>query len=124
MPNRSNSLYFGKSCEHKIFSELLKQGFDVYIPLLDNKGIDCIVKKKDSKEYVSIQIKGRKPTWIFNVGTHKPTADYFVLIPPDNKIYTVPTKDLISWLDKDGKFTFTKDRKQNNKYLIEGILPQ
>lgn len=115
MPNGSD--YFGKSCEHRIFSELLKQGFDIYNPLLDNKGIDCVIKKKESKVYITIQIKARKSRWIFNIGTPNPTVDYFILITPEpQEIYLIPGDTIKTWLNGRKKFTFT-DRYINHARL-------
>lgn len=39
----------GKRLEFYVISELLKRGFDVYMTLVDDKGIDCIIRldKKD-----------------------------------------------------------------------------
>ena len=109
---RKDSLYFGKSCEHRVFAELLKRGFDVYVPLLDNKVVDCIAEK-DGKKF-KIQIKGRQPRWIFNIGKINKSIDYFILLPPDDKIYCVPTSQIIEWLHGKNKFNFdTADKKKD-----------
>ena len=53
-----NRASFGKRQEYVIISELLKQGFDVYIPLVDDQQIDCIVRR-GKNDYIDIQIKAR-----------------------------------------------------------------
>jgi hypothetical protein len=49
---------FGKRQEFASIAEMLKQGLDVYMTLVDDKGIDCIVRK-DTKTYYDVQIKAR-----------------------------------------------------------------
>jgi len=39
-------------------SELLKQGFDVYMTLVDDQGIDCIIRRNENC-YIDVQIKAR-----------------------------------------------------------------
>jgi len=124
MPKNNDPLYFGKECEHRVFYELLKLKYDVYSTIVDSHGIDCIIKKRGSKKYFFIQIKGRKPRWKFSIGKVDKDVDYFILIPPDTKIYCVPSKIIKGWLDVYGNFNFdTKDkRKIRDKYLgIEQI---
>ena len=40
-----NTESFGKRIEYYIIGEMLKEGLDCYIPLVDDHGVDCIVKK-------------------------------------------------------------------------------
>lgn len=37
---------FGKRMEYKIIGDMLMEGLDVYIPLVDDHGVDAIIKKK------------------------------------------------------------------------------
>ena len=41
-----HSAGFGKRMEYKIIGDMLMEGMDVYIPLVDDHGVDAIVKKK------------------------------------------------------------------------------
>lgn len=52
---------FGKRQEYTAISELLRMGFDVYLTLVDDQGIDCIVRKEmlEEPKYFDIQIKAR-----------------------------------------------------------------
>lgn len=106
--------YFGKYCEHKIFAELLREHFDVFTTIVDNKGIDCVVRINKTT-YLDIQIKGRqeyKP-WIFNIGEFEPNKNYFfILIPPDKKIYVIPSTVIRSWVDSRWKVNCRDDRKK------------
>ena len=53
-----NRASFGKRQEFVVIAELLRRGFDVYIPLVDDQQIDCIIRK-DTNDYIDIQIKSR-----------------------------------------------------------------
>lgn len=49
---------FGKRMEFWIIGEMLRQGLDVYRPLVDDKGIDAIVRRANGT-YAEVQIKAR-----------------------------------------------------------------
>ena len=49
---------FGKRQEYKAVAELLGLGYDVYIPLVDDKQIDCVLRINENR-YLDIQIKAR-----------------------------------------------------------------
>ena len=53
-----NTESFGKRIEYYIIGEMLKEGLDCYIPLVDDHGVDCIVKKNDGT-FLEVQIKAR-----------------------------------------------------------------
>ena len=59
--NFRNSASFGKRLEFLVMGRLLQLGFDVYQTLVDDQGIDCIVREeKDNRiRYLDIQIKAR-----------------------------------------------------------------
>jgi len=52
---------FGKRMEFLIKAELLRRGCDVYDPLIDDQGIDCIIRieKDGAVRYLEIQVKTR-----------------------------------------------------------------
>src|SRR5262245_11654046 len=51
---------FGKRQEYVAVAELLKRGFDVYMTLVDDQQIDCIVRIPGSPpSYIDLQIKAR-----------------------------------------------------------------
>lgn len=49
---------FGKRVEYTVIAKMLRAGLDVYLPMVDDKGIDCLVRKNDGS-VAEIQIKGR-----------------------------------------------------------------
>lgn len=53
-----NSAAFGKRIEYWIIGRMLKEGLDVYIPLVDDHAVDAIVKRPDGS-IALIQIKAR-----------------------------------------------------------------
>jgi hypothetical protein len=56
--NFRDSASFGKRQEFAIISELLRRDFDVYMTLVDDKGIDCVIRQS-SECYIDVQIKAR-----------------------------------------------------------------
>jgi len=53
-----NSAAFGKRIEYWIIGRMLKEGLDVYIPLVDDHAVDAIIKRHDGSTAL-IQIKAR-----------------------------------------------------------------
>lgn len=49
---------FGKRIEYYIIGLMLKQGLDVYVPLVDDNGIDAVIKRPDGS-FIEVQIKAR-----------------------------------------------------------------
>lgn len=53
-----HSAGFGKRMEYWIIGKMLKEGIDVYVPLVDDDAIDAVVKK-DNGSFITVQIKAR-----------------------------------------------------------------
>ena len=53
-----HSAGFGKRIEYWIIGRMLKEGLDVYVPLVDDHAVDAIVKRHDGSTAL-IQIKAR-----------------------------------------------------------------
>lgn len=56
-----HSAGFGKRIEYYIVGLMLKEGLDVYLPLVDDDAIDAVVKRPDGS-FVEVQIKARSNT--------------------------------------------------------------
>lgn len=56
-----SSAAFGKRIEFYVVGLMLKEGLDVYLPLVDDDAIDAVVKRPDGT-FVEVQIKGRSRT--------------------------------------------------------------
>lgn len=53
-----HSAAFGKRIEYWIIGRMLKEGLDVYLPLVDDDAIDAVVRRKDNT-FTTVQIKAR-----------------------------------------------------------------
>ena len=53
-----HSAGFGKRIEYKLIGDMLMEGLDCYTPLVDDHGVDCVIKKSDGT-FIEIQIKAR-----------------------------------------------------------------
>jgi hypothetical protein len=56
-----SSASFGKRQEFVAIAELLRRNFDVYLTLVDDQQIDCVIRQEKDGElrYLDIQIKAR-----------------------------------------------------------------
>ena len=53
-----HSAGFGKRMEYWIIGRMLKEGLDVYVPLVDDDAIDAVVRRPDGR-FLTVQIKAR-----------------------------------------------------------------
>lgn len=53
-----HSAGFGKRMEYYLIGLMLKEGLDCYVPLVDDDGIDVVIRKHDGT-YIEVQIKAR-----------------------------------------------------------------
>ena len=73
---------FGKRMEHYLIGQMLKEGLDCYIPMVDDDGIDVIIRKS-ANEYIEVQIKARSRdvklgnAALFAALTHEVRNNYF-----------------------------------------------
>jgi hypothetical protein len=49
---------FGKRIEYWIIGRMLKEGLDVYVPLVDDDAIDAVIRRTD-ETFIKVQIKAR-----------------------------------------------------------------
>ena len=79
-----HSAGFGKRMEYKLVGEMLMEGLDVYLPLVDDHGVDCVIKKEDGT-FIEIQIKARSKevadgdAALFSAITHEFTENYYFI---------------------------------------------
>jgi len=99
-----NTASFGKRMEYVVVAELLRRGYDVYMPLVDDQGIDCILRKGDS-EYIDIQIKARSHDcslsdgWRFAaMAINNPRYNYFFIFYSSKAdcYWIAPSLDLVN----------------------------
>jgi len=76
------SLFKGKIGEYKAIGELLKRTLDVYIPIVDVRGIDCLVRLQTGK-FIEVQVKTRgshkQGKENFDIKSFEPRDDYFII---------------------------------------------
>jgi len=75
---------FGKRIEYWVVGRMLKEGMDVYIPLVDDHAVDAIVLRRDGS-IAQVQIKAGSNTAkvgnaaFFAAIQHKPRKDYWFI---------------------------------------------
>lgn len=77
-----HSTGFGKRIEYWVVGLMLKQGLDVYLPLVDDNAIDAVIKRPDGS-FIEVQIKARSKTVVLGDGalfaaiTHEIRQNYW-----------------------------------------------
>ncbi|MBI1784047.1 hypothetical protein HYR69_02795 [Candidatus Sumerlaeota bacterium] len=77
-----HSAGFGKRIEYWIIGLMLKEGMDVYVPLVDDHAVDAMIRRKDGT-IALVQIKARSRTVVFGDAAlfaaipHEHRADYW-----------------------------------------------
>ena len=111
---------YGKRREYIAIAELLQRGCDVYIPLVDDQGIDCIIRR-DDHDYIELQIKAKsKNCRPGNAGTiaplkiPNPRGNYYFLFYCEyvDTYWIFPSIDLVK------KARMTKTGKNKGTYSI------
>lgn len=124
-----STLHFGELAEMRVKAKLIDEGFDIYSPHVDDRGIDCVIRKEDGHKhavYIDIQIKGLRLATQEN-GAFKGTqrqalrkklqdhrlANYFFIIYyeyPDGSddYWVLPAKDLKREIDKPRPLGFAR----------------
>lgn len=109
-----NKLSFGKRIEHYVIGRLLKEQFDVFLPVVDDDAVDVVVKRPDGK-FIELQIKARSrnvrkgTSARFAAITHTDRPDYWFVFYSEHldKMWLLSSKEFLenSILDKSGKRT-------------------
>lgn len=77
-----DSASFGKRMEYYLVGQMLMEKLDVYMPLVDDHGIDCVIEKKDGT-FIKVQIKARSndvadgDAALFAAITHELTDNFY-----------------------------------------------
>lgn len=111
-PSFRNSAAFGKRMEYYIVGLMLKEGLDVYMPLVDDDAIDAVVKKPDGT-FVEVQIKARSnkvkfgSAGLFAALTHEYRPNYWFVFYSEriDTIWIMSSKEFIreATQNKSGK---------------------
>lgn len=105
---------FGKRIEHYLIGKMLKEGLDVYIPMVDDDAIDAVIKRPDGK-YVEIQIKARSK----DVG--EGDAALFAAIPHEHRenywfVFYSERLDAM-WIMSSGEFILESNQNKKGKNI-------
>lgn len=129
--------------EYWIVGLMLKEGLDVYMPLVDDFGIDAVIRKT-SGEFVEIQIKARSKDVVFGDAalfaaiTHELRSNYYFVFYSErmDSIWILSSEEFIreSTQNKTGKnegkrsIWFngkkTKEQKEHCKPQFEKYLAE
>ncbi|HUT25235.1 MAG TPA: hypothetical protein VM492_12890 [Sumerlaeia bacterium] len=95
---------FGKRQEFVAIAELLRRGFDVYLTLVDDQQIDCVVRRDTANgpRYLDLQIKARSseaknPGMFAAMTVRKPRKNFFFIFYSErvNTYWVLPSLELI-----------------------------
>lgn len=131
-----SSAAFGKRIEFYVVGLMLKEGLDVYLPLVDDDAIDAVVKRPDGR-FVEVQIKARSRSiefghaGLFAALTHELRSNYWFIFYSErmDTMWIMSSKEFIAESRQNkggknaGKRTLLLNGK-NTKAQIEHVLPQ
>jgi hypothetical protein len=101
-----SSASFGKRQEYIAVAELLRRGYDVYMTLVDDQQIDCVIRqeKEGQLRYLDIQIKARSleanprnAATFAAMEINHPRANYFFIFYSEQAdcYWVIPSLDLV-----------------------------
>lgn len=135
IPFRSSAA-FGKRIEFYVVGLMLKEGLDVYLPLVDDDAIDAVIKRPDGR-FVEVQIKARSKAVsfgdaaLFAALTHEPRKNYWFVFYSERMetIWIMSSNEFIrdSHQNKEGKNTGKRSiwfNGKNTKANSEHVKPQ
>ena len=85
----------GKQGELKVIGELLKRGFDVYLPAVDIGGIDCIIKTDVGYKEIQIKTREEAKVLLFDVKEFIPRDNFFIIcynLKEPDTFWVIPSK--------------------------------
>ena len=108
-----HSAGFGKRIEYWIIGRMLKEGIDVYVPLVDDDAIDAVIRRSDGF-FITVQIKARSKSIVkgnaglFAVRSHELRKDYWFVFYSErmDMMWIMSVKEFIkkSLKTKSGKW--------------------
>lgn len=107
---------FGKRIEFFLLAKMLKEGLDVFVPLVDDKGIDAVVRLAPGR-FVEVQIKARSSdakagtAGLFTVRSHELQTHFWF-------VFFSERMDRM-WIMTSEEFTREAKRTKSGKY--EGL---
>ena len=127
---------FGKRIEYYVIGLMLKEGLDVYLPMVDDDAVDAVIKKPDGS-FVEIQIKARSKNVVFGDGalfaaiSHEYRKNYWFVFYSEriDTLFILSSQEFIkeSVQNKAGKNINKRSiwfNGKNSKTETEHIKPQ
>lgn len=124
---------FGKRVEHDIISKMLKEDLDVYTPVIDDHGVDMVVKNsKDVFCEVQVKalsaIKNRAPLFAAIQHPTTPIPNYWFVFceEPQGRMWILSSQEFIQECSRNksgrnvGKCSIYLGRKCN-RYLAQNF---
>lgn len=115
---------------------MLKEGLDVYLPLVDDHAVDAVVKRPDGR-FVEVQIKARSKdvnfgdAALFAALTHEPRKNYWFVFYSErmDRIWILSSNEFLkeSHQNKEGKSAGKRSiwfNGKSTKAQIEHVKPQ
>ena len=103
---------FGKRMEYNLIGKMLMEGLDVYLPLVDDHGVDCVIKKEDGT-FIEVQIKARSnevaygDAALFAAITHELTPNFYFIFYSErlNSMWIMSSEEFLTECvtNKNGK---------------------
>ena len=131
-----HSAAFGKRIEYYVIGLMLKEGLDVFLPMVDDDAIDAVIKKPDGS-FVEVQIKARSKHVLFSDGAlfaainHDYRKNYWFVFYSEriDKIWILSSKEFIKEAvqNKTGKNAGKRSiwfNGKNTKAQTEHVKPQ
>lgn len=131
-----HSAAFGKRIEYYVVGLMLKEGLDVYLPLVDDDAIDAVIKRPDGR-FVEVQIKARSKNVefgnaaLFAALTHEHRKNYWFVFYSERMetIWIMSSAEFVAEANqnKSGKNSGKRAIKfngKNAKAMQEHVLPQ
>lgn len=125
-----SSASFGKRQEFVVIAELLRKNYDVYLTLVDDQGIDCIIRL-DQDHYLDIQIKARSKNakhWHFFPGMKiEPRDNYFFIFYTEvnDTFWVMPSTEVVKYARRNktgnnaGKYSLTLPTSETSEKTHE-----
>ncbi len=131
-----HSAAFGKRIEYYVIGLMLKEGLDVFLPVVDDDAIDAVIKKPDGS-FVAVQIKARSKHDFFGDGalfaaiTHEYRKKYWFVFYSEriDTMWILSSKEFVKVSDqnKTGKNAGKRSiwfNGKNTKDKTEHVKPQ
>ena len=121
-----NKMLFGKAIEYKVASEMLREGFEIYLPAVDDHGVDLMARTPGGN-IVEVQVKSLSKSakgGLFSPIKHTPTSNFYFLfyLESQDSMWIFNSADFLKYatVNKSGiKPILTEKMPQNHSQALE-----